>query len=218
LFTKDRVTQLLKSGLSAVKSDFCGDKDKYERLRIGSDWEKTYTGYHNLLEYAHKENINFHLNILDLNTYDLSSKQEISQSLKGLKKLFPYPAELVSTGPVIMHNAFNHSMVTLSTSSRMKKRKYNLCHHPWIEMIIDYKGNVVGCCRDLRSEYIIGNILGADDLVGEIWNGERMRYLRRSLAKKSPQSVNICSKCDMPWGVSYAGRGVGNKIGRFLRS
>jgi radical SAM protein with 4Fe4S-binding SPASM domain len=216
LFTKERVAPLLDSGLGAVKSDFCADKDQYERLRKGGRWEKTYEGYKNLLEYAQQKKLPCHLRLLDLNTYDLKRKEDISKSLMNLRKLFPYPDERISVGPVMMHNALNQSLLTLSTSSRQSKAKYNLCHHPWVEMVIDCQGNVVGCCRDLRSEYIVGNVLGADDLMTEIWNGERMQYLRRSLVKKSPQAVPICSECDMPWGVSYAGRGVAGKIVRFL--
>ena len=115
-----------------------------------------------------------------------------------------------------MHNSFDEAAVVLSSSQKLSKRKYNRCHHPWIELVIDYKGNAVGCCRDLRSEYILGNVLECNDINAEIWNGERMRYLRKRLAKRSPQSMVTCNKCDLPYGVSYAGRGIINKFFRFL--
>jgi radical SAM protein with 4Fe4S-binding SPASM domain len=215
-FSPDRVKTLIENGLTKVKGDFCTDKAKYEELRRNGNWQEVYDGYRNLIEYSLDQKKKFHLIIVDLNTYDLSDKEAIAHSLAEMHSLFPYPEEYLSINPAMMHNSFNEASIVLSSSNKLKKNKYNLCHHPWIELVIDYKGNAVGCCRDLRSEYIIGNVLESDDLQRNIWNGEKMRHLRTQLAKKSPESINTCSKCDLPYGVSYAGRGVLHKYIRFL--
>ena len=214
-FTKERVAQLLDNGLTKVKGDFCADKVKFEHLRTGAKWETVLDGYSNLLEYAQSNN-NFHLVLVDLNTYDLTSAEEVAASLGEMKKLFPFPDYLLSINPAVMHNSFDQARVILSSSRRQQNRKYNLCHHPWIELIIDYKGNAVGCCRDLRSEYILGNILECTDVENDIWNGEKMRTLRDKLYKRSPESISTCSRCDLPYGISYAGQGVIKKMIRFI--
>ena len=169
------------------------------------------------MQYAIKNNKNFQLILVDLNSYGLKNSEEVEDSIHKLKNLFDFPERFLSIGPSIMHNAFNEAQTILSTSDKLDKRKYNRCHHPWIELIIDYKGNAVGCCRDLRSEYILGNVMDSEDIINDIWNGEQMQNLRKKLANKKPEEISICSKCDLPYGVSYTGRGILNKYIRFLK-
>jgi radical SAM protein with 4Fe4S-binding SPASM domain len=93
---------------------------------------------------------------------------------------------------------------------------YSLCHQPWVNFTVDFAGRVVGCCRDLRSEYIVGNLL--EESAADIWNGERMKRLRRALAEKQPQEINICHVCDVPWQGSYSGQTPLEKIRNFFFS
>jgi len=215
-FTKERVARLIDNGLTKVKGDFCTDKTQYEELRRNGKWEEVRNGYQNLAEYAIAHEKNFQLVLVDLNTYEMQNANEIKQSLLQMQEIFPYPEKYLSINPAMMHNSFNEASIVLSSSNQIQDKKYNLCHHPWIELVIDYKGNAVGCCRDLRSEYIIGNVFESYDLKTDIWNGKRMKNLRKQLAKKSPESINTCQKCDLPYGTSYAGRGIIHKYIRFL--
>jgi radical SAM protein with 4Fe4S-binding SPASM domain len=215
-FTPERTSRLIDSGLTKVKGDFCTDKEIYEKLRAGGQWETVLAGYKGLLDYAIASDRRFHLVLVDLNTYDLKSQEEVSRSLHKMHQIFPYPPERLSINAAMMHNSFNEATVTFSSSDRLGSKRYNLCHHPWIELVIDYRGNAVGCCRDLRSEYILGNILTCDNIESEIWNGPRMRDLRKALAQKRPEAIVTCQKCDLPYGISYAGRGAVSKMLRFL--
>ncbi len=220
LITEKRANKLIGSGLTIMKGDFCFDKKTYERLRAGAKYEKALQGYRNILQAAKEQNADFVLKIVDLNTYDLNSAAEKEKSMQRLDSLFRGFESWYEINPAVMHNALGEAQSTLSTTfSKFKRKKnhYNRCHHPWLEMVIDYKGNAVACCRDLRSEYQLGNILEASDIDKEIWNGERMQQLRRNLRNKTPEKINICSKCDLPHGVSYAGSSMPGKIRRFLR-
>jgi radical SAM protein with 4Fe4S-binding SPASM domain len=216
-FSEARVVELLESGLTKVKGDFCVDRKKYEQLRAGGKWDEVLQGYTNLLDYTSRHNSRFHLVLVDLNTYDLKTKKEIRESLHQLRELFPYPEQILSVSPALMHNSFDEAKIQLTSSQSLGKPRYNLCHHPWIELVIDYKGNAVGCCRDLRSEYIIGNVLQSKNIVAEIWNGPKMQHLRQQLASRNPNAISTCSKCDLPYGISYAGRGRFQKLFRFLK-
>ena len=213
----ERSQHLIDSGLTKVKGDFCADKQKYEEMRVGGEWEKVLAGYHSLLHYAVAHQKNFHLVLVDLCTYGLSEPEAVQHSLHSLRSLFPFPDKYLSIGPAMMHNAFDEAQVILSTSGKIPRHKYNRCHHPWIELVIDYRGNAVGCCRDLRSEYILGNIISCADVKRDIWNGRAMRHLRKQLRSKKPENISICNKCDLPYGISYAGSGIFNKYFRFLQ-
>jgi len=219
LITLERARLLIKNGLSIMKGDFCVNKREYENLRVGAKYEKSLKGYQNILRAAKEVKANFILVLIDLHTYYLSEPDEVNKSLDDLRSLFKGFEDRLHIGKALMHNALGESNELFSTSIKdYQKRKYNLCHHPWLEMVIDYRGNVVGCCRDLRSEYQVGNIFVAKNIDKEIWNGENMRNLRRNLKKKRPENINICAKCDLPYGISYAGRSIPGKIMRFLKT
>lgn len=216
LLTEHRADALIASGLSMMKGDFCYDKNLYEDLRVGGSYDKTLQGYLNILKAAKKRNVFFQLVILDLASYQYDNTSEILDSVERLKTLFAGFEPWIGVGPSTMHNALDESLQNLSKNTAKKSQVYNRCHHPWLEMVLDYRGNVVGCCRDLRSEYIVGNILEFDD-PDLLWNGERMRSLRKNLKTKQPERVNICSKCDLPYGKSYAGGSLKEKLFGFLR-
>jgi radical SAM protein with 4Fe4S-binding SPASM domain len=105
--------------------------------------------------------------------------------------------------------------VNLSKPSEAPERTlYTLCHQPWVNFTIDFAGRVVGCCRDLRSEYVLGNLL--EESATQIWNGEKMMALRRALTEKRPQDIGICKACDVPWQGSYSGRTPLEKVRNFF--
>ena len=219
LITYERARQLIINGLSIMRGDFCFDKREYENLRVGAKYEISMEGYRNILKAAKELNADFLLILIDLHSYYLSEPDEVNKSLDDLKSLFQDYENWLHIAKAMMHNALDESQEPFSSSTQcLSRRRYNLCHHPWFEMVIDYKGNIVGCCRDLRSEYQVGNIFDVSNIDKEIWNGKRMRYLRRNLKGKHPENMNICAKCDLPYGISYAGRSILGKIIRFLRN
>ena len=190
--TFSNVLKLIKGSLQALSSSICNPKEL---------------------------NANFHLVLVDLHSYYLSEPTAVNKSLDDLRSLFLGFEDWLQIGKALMHNALGESQESFSSSIKIfSEKKYNLCHHPWLEMVIDYRGNIVGCCRDLRSEYQVGNIFDAKNINKEIWNGEKMRNLRRNLKRRHPENINICAKCDLPYGLYYAGRSIPGKIMRFLRN
>ena len=219
LITEDRARSLIASGLVQMRGDFCFDRSEYERLRAGAKHEESLAGYRNILQAARERDAGFTLGLIDLNTYHLRDQADVQESLGRLASLFAGYERWLEIGPAVMHNALGESKETLSTSRDKlpaDSGNYNLCHHPWIELVIDYQGNAVACCRDLRSEYRLGNVLEAGDVDRDIWNGEKMRNLRRSLLRKDPGRINVCGKCDLPHGTSYAGNTIRGKVMKFI--
>ncbi len=65
------------------------------------------------------------------------------------------------------------------------------CEHP-IELItIRHNGDVVACCHDITSTYVLGNI--KETPIERIWNNERYKDLRRSI--KSKKYLPLCQNC-----------------------
>lgn len=204
LIPPERAQRLIASGMSFIKTDFCEDKDTFERLRVGANWEKTYDGMINLLSEAKKSGKPFQMNITDISTHAVST--EIAKNnISKLRNLFHEFREIVYITSVFFHNALGESTTNmLSEQDRAYNGQYNLCHHPWVHIVVDFQGNVVPCCRDLRSEHICGNLI--EERMKDIWNGDRLMSVRKALKDKEPEKIDICSKCDLPYRGSYAGK------------
>ena len=211
LLSKKRADQLIDSGLTFIKTDFCADPDIYERLRAGGKWQRTYGGMIDLLTSARQHGIDFNLAITDISTHDLS-KAAADANMNAIRELFSDFSDWITVLPVHFHNALDESVKRFSTNGRTTS--YTLCHHPWVHVTVDFQGNVVPCCRDLRSEYVCGNLLQSP--MRDIWNNDRFVRLREALVKEAPYDIDICAKCDLPQSGSYAGRTFGNKVSNLL--
>lgn len=69
----------------------------------------------------------------------------------------------------------------------------NQCDHVQNTMTVRWNGDVVGCCYDLTSQFVLGNIHTAD--LAEIWNNQKYRGLRRSI--DSGKFIPLCANCNV---------------------
>ncbi|HPS58254.1 MAG TPA: radical SAM/SPASM domain-containing protein [Spirochaetota bacterium] len=67
------------------------------------------------------------------------------------------------------------------------------CTIPWDSMTITWNGDVVPCCFDYDAKYVLGNI--ADLTLAEIWNGEKMRQLRKEFSDNVVRN-SLCVNCE----------------------
>ena len=77
--------------------------------------------------------------------------------------------------------------------------KSNFCDHVENTITIRSNGDVVPCCYDLTSEYVVGSIM--DSSLANIWNNERYLELRKSI--KEGNFYNMCSNCAEVTDVNY---------------
>jgi len=69
----------------------------------------------------------------------------------------------------------------------------NYCDHVNNTITIRWNGDVVGCCFDLTSEYVLGNIVEHD--LATIWNNQKYLHLRESIDKMD--FIDMCEKCNV---------------------
>jgi len=67
----------------------------------------------------------------------------------------------------------------------------NYCDHVVQLITFRWNGDVVPCCRDITSEYVIGNIMVQS--LPEIWNNERYTKLRESIYTRN--YMPMCASC-----------------------
>ena len=73
-----------------------------------------------------------------------------------------------------------------------KKRKVT-CRKPWWRMSVQWDGTVVPCCLDYNNKLVLGNV--KDQTLTEIWNGPRMKELRREFLSGKVTNP-LCKDCD----------------------
>lgn len=69
----------------------------------------------------------------------------------------------------------------------------NQCDHVQSTMTVRWNGDVVACCYDLTSQFVLGNI--HEDGLAEIWNNQKYRGLRRSIDKQ--KYIPMCANCNV---------------------
>jgi radical SAM protein with 4Fe4S-binding SPASM domain len=61
-------------------------------------------------------------------------------------------------------------------------------------MVIDWNGDVVLCCDDWNHSTVLGNL--KEQTIEEIWNGEKLRNIRKAHINGEFYKVRLCSECN----------------------
>ncbi len=197
LFSHERIRSLLDSGKFSLTVDFSPSKEIYESYRLGGSWNTVHANLKNLLASKKKLNRDYpKIEIRDMSTIATTSRKEKEKSFFELKNLFKdFPVDRFSQLKV---HRWTGNINQYMPTSGVKGNKYRLCTHPWSLFVITWNGEVLPCCRDFGSEYVIGKVDGEDG-IPDIWNNERIMALREALVGKRPDRINICKNCDRPW-------------------
>jgi radical SAM protein with 4Fe4S-binding SPASM domain len=197
LFSKERIKSLLDSGQFSLTVDFSPSKEIYEDYRSGGNWDTVHANLKNLLALKKKLGGDYpKIEIRDMSTIALTSQKERDKSLSDLKSLFKDPP--VDRFSQLKVHRWIGNIDQKIIPSQLKSNKYKLCTHPWSIFVITWNGEILPCCRDFGSEYVMGKIEGEDGIL-DIWNNKRIKFLREALVKRNPDKINICKNCDRPW-------------------
>jgi len=214
LFSKERIKSLFYSGKFFVTVDFSPSKEIYETYRSGGSWNTVYANLKDLLVLKKKLSRDYpKIEIRDMSSIAVSSQKGRGKSLFDLKSLFKdLPVNRVSQLKV---HRWIGNIDQRIIPSQVRGNKYKLCTHPWSLFVITWKGKVLTCCRDFGSDYPIGKIDGEDGIL-DIWNNERIKFLREALVSKRPDRINICKNCDRPWTGGSVARSKPGMIKKIL--
>ena len=95
---------------------------------------------------------------------------------------------------VVIRAFFPWSVSQLGDLGEFEKYAPGLpCPFPWEYMVVQWNGDVVGCCRDYNAENVLGNV--RKNSLKEIWNGSKLHKLRHQLRTGDYQDNHFCRKC-----------------------
>jgi radical SAM protein with 4Fe4S-binding SPASM domain len=195
LLSEDRLGQLPVGGKVryTFTIDYCADQEYFEDVRGNrQSWKAIYDNIQSSLRNESHSNIFFVLS--DITTYKTLDPTITNAEFDKLKNLFAGYESRIKFYSKTFHNAAGLTSKLVKTSS---EKRYHLCPYPWTSLVIASSGDVVACCRDLRRQTVLGNIL--QQSLREIWRGAAAQELRKNLVAQTPWKSAACDGCDMPY-------------------
>lgn len=213
----------LKSLMFMKFSHDAATPETYEKIRVGSNWDKVVRNIKALDKYKRQEGryfpqIGFHYIIMKQNIHEAEMFLDWIDSLDirvfevmYSRLLHPFPEvkdiyvdvpeglieKLKEKGRRLGINVIANS----DAQAQKEKLPVNMCTQYYMPFIF-VDGTVISCCaqnegnqRKLQKQYSLGNIFATP--FREIWNGEKYRNLRKGLYLGCPDSVSpICANCN----------------------
>jgi radical SAM protein with 4Fe4S-binding SPASM domain len=173
--------------------DYTSDEKYFERIRgTKGSWDKIRSNIQNILSNADLRHI--FVEMQDITSYETLDTDTVERRFRELVALFKDPYGRIKFYHKTFHNAAGLVAKLVETSST---KRYHLCPYPWTSLSIASNGDVVACCRDLRRQTVLGNIL--EQSLPDIWRGKKFQKLRKDLIEENPAGSAACDGCDLPY-------------------
>jgi len=183
LLTKSIARKLIESGLDGIIFSFDGvTKNTYEKIRVGASFDAVLRNIVNFLELKRKLKADNPVTTMQILLMK-ETKHEVLNFIKFATKLGVDQIVIKRT------HAWGHEVES------WKKVILKPCKAPWSSVVILWDGTVSLCCRDYNAEFPLGNLNSQS--LKEIWNGARMQYVRKLMARGMRYKIPPCTYCEV---------------------
>jgi radical SAM protein with 4Fe4S-binding SPASM domain len=197
LLSENLSQEIIQAGLDRISFSFDGfDKETYEKIRRGGNFDKTVANIVRFLEIKKEARSKKPITNIEVIDFDAQNKQEFPEAKDRFLIQFrdlPLDSFVLKE----MHNWAGR------IEKEKRGKKYSLCPFPWNALIIYWNGEVLPCTQDFFGEFIVGNVNRTS--LTDIWNGEQMRFLRKKLSEGNIKELKTCSRCDRVWREGFLG-------------
>lgn len=200
--TEEKIKGLLESGLDRFQTMFDSmDKESYESLRVGSNFEKTKANLIKLIEMNEEAGHPLFVSLGLVHTSINKDKEETKKFWNSL------PIDNFYHSPLFSLQA--DSGLYSEAIKIMETGKKGICITPFITITVLYNGDVTLCALDFNAKWVTGNIF--KDSMEEIWNGEKAQRLRKAMLDDDTgffkETEHNCHKCNTPYIEEYTKEG-----------
>lgn len=191
LLTKERIEKILDSGLDIlVISIDGGNKEDYERVRVGLKFETVVENVKNLVEMRNKSGVK-----MKLQTAIVPQKAN-EKTINLYHRIFnEIGVDDVGGSGVQNIGGLIDSESMILKDLQTKVGDINApCWRVFLDLSITASGKATVCCQDVRAMEIIGDL--NTQTLKEIWHGERIMNIRQKFAEGRKAEIPFCAKCD----------------------
>lgn len=184
VLTEEMSHKILEAGIDSIFfSVDSTDPEKYNKIRIGTDYNTVVNNIKNFVKIKNEGNYK-HVQTRVSMVVMPSNKNEV----ESFTKLWLPVVGIVGFGEWVEH-----------TSTQGVIEEYNpdfVCSQPFQRMFIMYDGICTPCCVDDGRGYILGDL--KNSTVKQIWHGERYQKLRNAMTSGRYRDIDICRRCYFP--------------------
>ncbi|MEY8392167.1 radical SAM protein [Lachnospiraceae bacterium] len=188
--TKENTAKLLKSGLSRIQISFQSiDKNTYEEIMAGSNFEKTLYKVLRFINTVREEKVNLFISISAVKT-----ERSLPFSKKSKQFWMKMPID----------NYYEGELLSLQTDSKLypeisnNSEAYKICADPWVCAKINTDGSVNPCPQDFSNKYVLGNV--KEKTFCEIINDAPAKRFRKAIIEGDHEFLDgigyHCSQCN----------------------
>ena len=188
--TEQKSIKMLESELDFISFSFDGyNKETYEKMRVGANFEETLTNITRFLELKKEFGKNRPYAVLQfLDFPDSKINSEDKTKIKDRFRTLP----LDELREITAHNWGGNVELNQKTSDFSQSTKS--CTFPWYSLTILWDGTVVTCPQDFLGEIQLGNV--NENSIRTIWNSNEMVNLRKQMVSGKYNCLGPCSTCD----------------------
>jgi len=188
LLSEEIARGIIQSKLDRLSFSLDGfDKQTYERIRRGGDYDKTIGNILRFLELkkkVHAKKPITAIEVIDFNRKETKRPTHAKDEFLTLFKNLPLNDLIIKK----VHNWAGQA------NKSVNEKRCSLCPFPWNALTILWNGMVLSCPQDFFGYYVVGDV--KDSSLKEIWNNKKMALLREKLAYRKLENLETCSDCD----------------------
>ena len=177
---------LINAGLDFITFSFEGvDKETYESIRRGANYESVLENILGFLRIKDKEEANIHavIEMIEMN----ATKDKIPAFTNIFDGL---PVDEIRIKPFLgWAGTVDYNKMAVKTHSKPS----HPCNRPWRMLAITWDGLFLSCCVDSERKYVMGD--AHSDSIEDVWNGEKIQHLRKKLKDGQYNDIELCRNC-----------------------
>lgn len=163
------------------------NKEKYEKIRIGSDFDIVINNIENLIRIRNGNSIpQILIKALDINFDEKEKKQFYSYwNRDNISVIIGW----IDTWAGQLKDLYADRI----DEQPYANKKRVACADLWFKMIINWQGKVVLCCHNFNYSIKLGKFSMNQDSLQNVWQGENIQYYRNNHLKNTFKS--LCKNC-----------------------
>jgi radical SAM protein with 4Fe4S-binding SPASM domain len=199
LLTDDAVRQIADVRLDVLDISLDAlTKETYERIRVGLDFDAVIAGVERALA-AHLP----HTRIVVRLVRQRDNLHEIQAFAKRWRErgagVFIYTAHDRAGSVPDFDERVRIPERALPVLQRVERRAsrawFGHCPMPFAMTSILHNGDMLMCVHDWGRKVVLGNL--RDATIAELWNGDRMREVRRLISERRYSEIDACRDCSL---------------------
>lgn len=189
MLNENIINELLDSGIDYLIFSIDGaDKNTYEQYRKGGDFNKVIMNIKKLVT----QKIKFKKPLPFINLQCLLLKNTIKEMESFIALGNKIGVDKVSFKKLHFRHLINKDLLPEGEMFSRQKETDRFCSRPYLGAVVLSDGNILPCCNDLSSKYIMGNI--SKNSFSSIWNSNYFVSFRDNMLKNFSK-IDICKDC-----------------------